>query len=929
MRPPLRPLTVTLVLVVLALGGCDAWVSVDKRIARAEEGLEDGDFGRAASEAKLALDKAPANARARLLLARASLSLGNADAAADEIERAIKDGAAPADVEPLRIRTLLALRRLDEADAAIAAATTLDAHLREVLSGQLWLQRGDGLRALAAFDAALASRAGSPEALLGRAEALAATSNRAQARQEIAALLDSHPGSGAAWMLKAELDADESRYADAAEAFAKASANAAALSTPERIEALAGRVQMLILAGRTDEALTVQDTLERMLSGSPITMMSRARLALVLGDADAAVDRMQKVVQAIPVHLPARELLIEALLGQGSVQQALAEAGRAAGDFPDSDRAILTLASVQARTGALDQAEATLRPLVDRGTPLPQALSLAARLRWRQGDWATGIGLIERGIAQRPGDVRLQLELAAGYIAAGHADRAIALLREIPDGAVDIQRDRLLVVATAASQDAHAAQEEIERAVSDNPADAGLLVLAAGFFASIHDLPEARRFMDLAVEAGPENPGTLLAAARQDLGAGEYDRAEQRARRVLQASPGNQVAFGLLADISAARGNEADVERWLQEARRADPHAVRPRLLLARSALRKGQEERVTQLLDEIDQAAPGEARVQVAVGEILAEAGRSDPAAERFQRAVREDPALPEPHLGLARQHLARGDHPAARDQLEQALRLAPGWFPAASALARLEASQGRRARALEIVADLQQRAQDAALPRVLKGDVLLAAGDPGGAARAFEDALKRGADGSIAARAAAARLDAGMAQPEQPLLAWLDQRPRDLDARRALAALLLRQARRDEAIEEYRKIVAAAPDDAVSTNNLAWLYWEGKDARALEMAREAYELARGRPEIADTYAWILAQSGDPRKSVEILSQVSDRARENGTIQYHFGFALNAVGRKHEARAVLGRALAANDAFPERSEAEALLGEIGSEITE
>ena len=69
---------------------------------------------------------------------------------------------------------------------------------------------------------------------------------------------------------------------------------------------------------------------------------------------------------------------------------------------------------------------------------------------------------------------------------------------------------------------------------------------------------------------------------------------------------------------------------------------------------------------------------------------------------------------------------------------------------------------------------------------------------------------------------------------------------------------------------------------NNLAWLYYERKDPRALEIAKKAYELAPNSAPIADTYGWILVEKGEIAKGIEILSKAVQLAPDNKEIADH-----------------------------------------------
>ena len=92
----------------LALGGCG--ISVDKRVERARTTMESGDYRAAMTDLKTALEREPANAEARALLAEVSAWFGDYESADKEVERALQAGATIERVRDIRYQSLLELR---------------------------------------------------------------------------------------------------------------------------------------------------------------------------------------------------------------------------------------------------------------------------------------------------------------------------------------------------------------------------------------------------------------------------------------------------------------------------------------------------------------------------------------------------------------------------------------------------------------------------------------------------------------------------------------------------------------------------------------------------------------------------------------------------------------------------------------------------
>ncbi len=213
--------------------------------------------------------------------------------------------------------------------------------------------------------------------------------------------------------------------------------------------------------------------------------------------------------------------------------------------------------------------------------------------------------------------------------------------------------------------------------------------------------------------------------------------------------------------------------------------------------------------------------------------------------------------------------------------------------------------------------------LARALRGDVYMAANRPDDAIKSYSDALAAAPITPILTRLIAAELRAGRSEDARTtLIGWTAKHPDDLVALEQLAELNVATSRLDDAAKNLQAILDKRPHVAVALNNLAWIYGQQHDPRALNLARQAYVLSPD-AQTADTLGWILTTTGKADIGVELLRQASAQASDDPRVQYHYAVALKDTGNKQDAIKLLTVLVAAKVNFVEKAQAQQLLHQL------
>jgi putative PEP-CTERM system TPR-repeat lipoprotein len=907
------------------LASCDWFVSTDQHIQRAEKYMTQGEDRAAAIELQNALGSEPDNAHARLLLARVSLRLGDARAAEQELQRAIDAGAAGADTATLSADVQLAKGDLDGLLAQLdGGKLALNPTQTATYRGFALLAKGKDNEAIAAFQQALAIDAGSSEARQGLADSLAQHGDFDAALAEIENVLRNHPNDAHALVLKGRVLSRRGDSRAATEALTLARKHGAGvLTAAESTGVLAMLVETETAAGDLAGARRDLAELTKQAPDAPLAHLLSARIAMVEQNYSLAVTEAQKVVAAAPNYPLARLLLGSALMANGNYNQAEAQLSELVRLAPENSEARKLLAEVNLRLQRPDVALQVLSSPQQSEAADPQVAALMGWANLQRGDSTAAIDLLKRSSDAQPANVNLKLDLALAYISVGRNEDAVSLLEGLPATSGNARRERLMIAAMGKGKPSQESLAEIARIVKANGNDIGILNVAALFYSEQRDFGRARELLKAAAALEPKNIGTLANLARIEIAAGDLDAAQKALRGILAVDPAHQAARVTLARLALQRNDTKTAVTELEAARVADAQAIEPRLMLAAQYLRERKTSEANTVLRELDLLSEKNPAVAVVIGRLYLSAGRYDEALSRFQAAERREPGNAAWSLEVARVQLARGDVRAARMSVQKALDLDANSIVANAQMIAIDLKEKRTAEARARIEKLKQAHPDDPKVALLEGEMSLVLRDVPAAERAYATSYRLAPSSAAAIGVYRSRSIARAPGTTSLLADWLTREPRDLGARMILAQGLLEQKQNTQAIAQYERIVADGHSDATVFNNLAWLYSQKHDPRALEIAKKAFELAPKSPAIADTYGWILVENDRAAEALPILKGAAAVPGAPADVRYHLAVAQARGGERDEARAAL-RKLVAEPGFEAAAEARKLLAELG-----
>ena len=890
-------------------------------MSNARDALKKGDLKAAQIDLRNAVRNDPQNAESHYLLGRVSIELGDPVAAEREAISARERGYDPHQAVPLLTQALLAqakyqplldslkpdgkdasldasilvargyaligLRRNDDAQKAFAEAQAVAPNAVEPLlaDARLSVARADLAGAQTKIDRAIAAQPKSPEALLAKAQLLRLKNDGPGAMAVLDDLIASQPT-----VTQARLD----------------------------------RAALALAMGKNDQA---KKDIETILKGTPGNVQA-IYLAAVMeaqaGNFKAANDALERISGYIPRIQ--RAFYLQAVVKEqlGMFEQAEDSARKYLSRFPNDIAGYKVLARVQFAKKRPDQVIDTLAKVAESGKGDAETYDILGRAYSATNRPADAVAAFQKAQTLAPNDVMLQTRLASARMGMGDVDAAMGdlehTLQLVPKAPAV---GEALFFASLASGDLDKATEALakvkamqgETQVTGNLE--GLLHLART------ELKEAEATFAELVRKYPDFAPGKVNLARIVAMRGDQPKAEALLADVLKKAPTSEPALTIAVFYKLQNGRLAEATDLMEKAHAAAPTTTSLTANLGELYIRDGKAQKALDMA--LAEKPPLSNTVEIYSLKAAAQLalGRKKEARDLYAELLKQDANVVGARRQLVALQIEAGEFEAARSTLTGGISASPRNYQLYQDLAMIDLKSTGVEAALATADRLM--AQDREFPelRALKGDIYLAANRPVDAADAFRREAQANPSGMLTTRMAGAEVRSGHIDTAMKLLGeWVSKHDDDFAALQQLSEIQLAGNRFDDAIVTLETLLRKKPHDAVALNNLAWLYQQKGDDRALRTARRAYVLSPN-AQTADTLGWILVTTGNPGNGVALLRQATTEAGNDARVVYHYAVALRDTGAKDEAIRQLQNVVALKGDFKEKKEAEKLLVEL------
>ncbi len=642
-------------------------------------------FEDAKSRADQAIAIDPKNTNAQILRANALAGLNDIDAAIQQIDDAIR--AAPERSEPYASLGFMRMARGDKAEAEAAFKTAVDndpksvnarlalanfygatSRLKEAEEQMLEAIKLDGKhfmanRAMAylrlqqgrtaeaePYLKTIADNAPDDSGKLALADYYSATKRPDDAKAVLQAVAAASNKAHGARLRLANIAMGAENKAEAArliEEILKIDAN--------HSEALVTKAQLQAADRKLDDSLA---TLRRAADAAPQAAMvhfALGRLHLLRQDPDLAIPAFQEAVKLNPRLIAAEIELARLHLAAGRPDQALQFADSALQKNPRlADAALIRGRALLAKRDPVE-AEKTLKPLA---AALPKSATIQidmARLQLAKKDRAGARKTLDAVLKADPANLEALTDLTRLDIAEGKGAEGRA---------------------------------RVDDALQRHPDNPRVLLLAGVTYATLKDYPASEKFIRKALEKDPSNIQAYMTLAQLFRVQKRLPEALAEYKNVADRQPRSVPIQTIYAIMLQMQNRTADAKAVYQRIIEMDPNAAVASNNLAWMITEEGGDLDIAlQLAQKAKSQLPDNPEVSDTLGWVYYKKGLATLAVPAFRHSIEKAPANPLYHYHLGLAYVSTGDQRAAREALEQALKLNANFEGAADARKALAA--------------------------------------------------------------------------------------------------------------------------------------------------------------------------------------------------------------------------------------------------
>ena len=645
---------------------------------------------------------------------------------------------------------------------------------------------------------------------------------------------------------------------------------------PDEYAAHLDLANLLILGRQYSDAKEHLDLLVQKQPDNPDVYVSQANYYAAIGNFSAALADMQKALQLDPSR--SDSYLNLAVLDMHGQQWEAAEANfkKAVELSPKSTNAVASLGNFYQTRGRFPEAEQQFKRAIEVSGDNPSARLSLASLYMAENKPAQAEEFLKQARKDFPNNSLGYRMLGDFYYSNGQIDKATteyaALYQEHPKDMVVKKNYIQLLILKDRTDDARKLNDEIIKAKADD--------------------------QDAQVYKG-----------EIEIRSGKASDAITTLQAVLKSDPDNAIAHyqqGLAYD---QLGNSSRAEAEWRDAVRLRPEIVEAHRALAGVAIRRSDPGSLAQEADQIIASQP-----QAPDGYLLRAVADIDrkqfsTADDYLKKALQKEPNYPAAYVQFGNLRMAQNQLAEAQKAYQQALEQDPNSTDALGGVLNVDLLQKQPDKAIATIKAQLARSPKNAGFHVMLGQLLMdQKKDLAGAEHEFKQAS------DLDPKNAEATVKLGAVQDErgahdQALQTYLDgskANPKEIAFHLLAGGIYETRQDWDHAKEQYQKVLEIQPQNALASNNMAYVMLQqgGNVDVAFAMAQTARRQLPDNPNSADTLGWAFYHKKVYTSAINLFKEACKKEPDNALFNYHLGLAYAKSGQTALAKQQMDKVL-------------------------
>ena len=371
---------------------------------------------------------------------------------------------------------------------------------------------------------------------------------------------------------------------------------------------------------------------------SAVFHLASASLACQSGDTATASDQVRQALASEPNSYRPHSAMAHIYLLQKDLNGAVQEFKTAAELAPLRSSERIKYAEVQAASGAIDQAKASLQNITRQAPDYLPAWRALAQIAFTQKNYDESLSLLENISSRNPDNPDARMLQAEVWLAKGDSGKAIAILYRLD---------------------------------STYPNTPIIKFQLARAYLNAKNISQAASVLEQAIATNPNYTEAILALGELNLRSGKPQAVAAAMADLLKKRPDLLQASLLLANAYQALGRLDDAAALFREQIKMAPRSFEAHYFLGLILQRQGKTDEARRAFEEASEIVPDNLNpINQLVGMDLAEK-QYDAATKRVQQQLQRKPDAAGTHFLEARIYAAQRDWPRAEAELRKTIEL------------------------------------------------------------------------------------------------------------------------------------------------------------------------------------------------------------------------------------------------------------------